>query len=65
MSKTLTIQRDRRYLAREEPAEGLQFARSESCFIFDQHGKKYIDFTAGWCVGNLRLGERGNPRRRP
>jgi hypothetical protein len=41
MSKTLTIQRDRQYLAREEPAEGLRFTRSESCFIFDQHGKKY------------------------
>src|SRR5436305_1249581 len=46
-------QRDRRYLARDEAAEGVQFARSESSFIFDQHGKKYLDFTVGWCVGNL------------
>lgn len=45
--------RDRRYLAREDSAEGVQFARSQGCFLFDQHGKKYIDFTAGWCVGNL------------
>ena len=49
-------QRDRRYLARDEAAEGVQFARSESSFIFDQHGKKYLDFTVGWCVGNLGWG---------
>jgi hypothetical protein len=36
--------RDRRYLAREEAFEVVQFARSESCFLFDQHGKKYADF---------------------
>jgi 4-aminobutyrate aminotransferase-like enzyme len=46
-------QRDRRYLAREDAAESVQFSRSQGCFLFDQHGKKYIDFTAGWCVGNL------------
>ena len=46
-------QRDRRYLAREDAPEGVQFSRSQGCFLFDQHGKKYIDFTAGWCVGNL------------
>ena len=49
-------ERDRRYLAREEPAEGVQVARSEGCLVFDHHGKKYIDFTAGWCVGNLGWG---------
>jgi len=31
-------------------------ARSDGCIIFDHHGKKYIDFTAGWCVGNLGWG---------
>ena len=50
------LQRDRRYLAREQAAEVVQFARSESCFLFDQRGKKYVDFTAGWCVGNLGWG---------
>src|SRR5947209_16362678 len=49
-------QRDQRYLARGEAAEGVQVARSEGCFIFDHHGKKYVDFTAGWCVGNLGWG---------
>jgi acetylornithine/succinyldiaminopimelate/putrescine aminotransferase len=44
-------QRDRLYLAREEAAEGMQIARSQGGFLFDQHGKRYLDFTAGWCVG--------------
>lgn len=56
MSKTLTILRDQRHLARDDLAESLQFSRLESSFLFDQRGKKYIDFTAGWCVGNLGWG---------
>ena len=46
-------ERDRRYVARAEPPDGVQVARSEGSFVFDHHGKKYIDFTSGWCVGNL------------
>ena len=49
-------QRDRRYLARAEAAESVQVARSEGSFLFDNHGKRYVDFTAGWCVGNLSWG---------
>ena len=49
-------QRDRLYLSREEAAEGMQIARSQGGFLFDQHSKKYLDFTAGWCVGNLGWG---------
>ncbi len=49
-------QRDRRYLARAEAAESVQVARSEGSFVFDHHGKRYVDFTAGWCVGNLGWG---------
>ena len=49
-------QRDRRYLARDEGAEGVQVARSQGSFVFDHHGKKYVDFTGGWCVGNLGWG---------
>ena len=44
-------ERDKRYVAREEPADGVQVARSDGCFVFDHHGKKYNDFTAGSCVG--------------
>jgi 4-aminobutyrate aminotransferase-like enzyme len=49
-------QRDRRYVTREEPSEGVQVARSDGSLIFDHHGKKYVDFTSGWCVGNLGWG---------
>ena len=46
-------QRDRKFVAREGPAEGVQVARAKGSSLFDHHGKKYIDFTPGWCVGNL------------
>ncbi|HEY1376495.1 MAG TPA: aspartate aminotransferase family protein [Gemmataceae bacterium] len=46
-------ERDRRYMARGEHPAGVQVARSEGSFVVDHHGKKYIDFTSGWCVGNL------------
>src|SRR3982751_2717904 len=49
-------ERDRKFVARGSPSEGVQVARSEGSFIFDHHGKKYVDFTAGWCVGNLGWG---------
>src|SRR3954470_8447661 len=49
-------ERDRRYVARVEPPEGVQVARSEERFVFYHQGKKYNDFTAGSCVGNLGRG---------
>ena len=42
-------------LAREE-APALHVARSKGSFIFDTRGRKYIDFTSGWCVGNFGWG---------
>jgi 4-aminobutyrate aminotransferase-like enzyme len=48
--------RDRRYLAREESPDSVQVGRSKGSFIYDHHGKKYLDFTSGWCVGNLGWG---------
>ena len=49
-------ERDRRYLTRSGASEGVQVARSEGSYVFDHHGRKYVDFTAGWCVGNLGWG---------
>ncbi|MDB5312863.1 MAG: argD [Gemmataceae bacterium] len=49
-------ERDERSVAPEEPADGVQVARSERSFVFDHHGKRYIDFVMGWCVGNLGWG---------
>jgi glutamate-1-semialdehyde aminotransferase len=47
-------------------ARPIRVARAAGSFIFDQHGKKYIDFVMGWCVGNLGWGhpELEKPARR-
>src|SRR6187399_359518 len=44
-----------RFLARGEPGE-LQVARTEGSFVFDEKGRRYIDFMMGWCVGNFGWG---------
>jgi len=44
---------EKRYLARDEESEGVEVARSRGSYLIDAHGKKYIDFVMGWCVGNL------------
>jgi acetylornithine/succinyldiaminopimelate/putrescine aminotransferase len=40
------------FMSTEEP-EDIQVVRTTDEFIYDQRGKRYIDFNAGWCVGNL------------
>ena len=40
------------FMSTEEP-EDIQVARTTDEFIYDHHGKRYIDFNAGWCMGNL------------
>jgi adenosylmethionine-8-amino-7-oxononanoate aminotransferase len=39
-------------MSTEEPYD-IQVVRTKDEFIYDQDGKRYIDFNAGWCVGNL------------
>lgn len=39
-------------MSTEEP-EDIEVVRTTDEFIYDRHGKHYIDFNAGWCVGNL------------
>jgi adenosylmethionine-8-amino-7-oxononanoate aminotransferase len=43
------------YLA-SEPSSDLQIVRSDGNHVVDVHRRKYIDFTMGWCVGNLGWG---------
>jgi acetylornithine/succinyldiaminopimelate/putrescine aminotransferase len=43
------------FLGRDERAE-LEVSRTESSFVFDAKGKRYIDFMMGWCVGNFGWG---------
>jgi 4-aminobutyrate aminotransferase-like enzyme len=36
----------------------LRVRRTEGSFVIDARGRKYIDFVAGWCVGNFGWGNR-------
>jgi acetylornithine/succinyldiaminopimelate/putrescine aminotransferase len=46
-------QRARKFLGRDSDAEEFQVTRGEGSCVFDANGKRYIDFLAGSCVGNL------------
>ncbi len=43
---------ERRFLGREAPAE-LQVSSAAGSHVFDERGRRHIDFVSGWCVGNL------------
>ena len=49
-------QADSKFLGRDSAPLDLEVARSEGSFVFDPRGRKYIDFSGGWCVGNLGWG---------
>jgi 4-aminobutyrate aminotransferase-like enzyme len=38
------------------PAFSMRDPRSHGSYVIGPRGRKYIDFTAGWCVGNLGWG---------
>lgn len=44
---------DRAYLGRDTEPNGIEVAEQANSYVFNSHGKKYIDFTMGWCVGNF------------
>jgi 4-aminobutyrate aminotransferase-like enzyme len=49
----------RTHLARDDEGSGVRVKRSRDSFVFNNRGRKYIDFLAGWCVGNFGW---NNPR---
>src|SRR2546423_6431451 len=49
-------QADRKFLGRDSDPEDVQVARTDGAFLVDGRGRKYIDFLAGWCVGNRGWG---------
>lgn len=60
-------QLDRRFLAREDEPEDIEVARTNGCYVYDERGRRYIDFLSGWCVGNFGWGNSEitkRPRRR-
>lgn len=48
-----TQQIDRKYLGREGRPRPLIVAKTDGSYVYDEKGKKYIDFFMGWCVGNI------------
>src|ERR1051325_1538531 len=46
-------QRDRKFLGRESEPDDLQITRAEGSTVFGADGRRYLDFTSGWCVGNF------------
>jgi acetylornithine/succinyldiaminopimelate/putrescine aminotransferase len=42
-----------KFLGRDTEPEDFVVSRAEGSFVFDDRGRRYIDFIMGWCVGNL------------
>lgn len=47
---------DKKFLAREDGAAEMEVVRTRGAIVTDARGRKYIDFLAGWCVGNFGWG---------
>ncbi len=41
------------YLAQSEDVKPLRIRDAERSYLISEEGKRYIDFSSGWCVGNL------------
>jgi 4-aminobutyrate aminotransferase-like enzyme len=50
------VQFDRTYLARASEPDEIEVVRSDGSYLYGTRAKRYIDFTAGCCVGNLGWG---------
>lgn len=48
--------KEKKFLVPGEDPEDLQVSQTKDEYIFDARGKRYIDFSVGWCVGNLGWG---------
>lgn len=51
-----TRQIDKSYFGRNGSPRDLEIAGSEGAYLYDADDNEYIDFLAGWCVGNLGWG---------
>jgi adenosylmethionine-8-amino-7-oxononanoate aminotransferase len=48
----------RKHLADSDNSLGLEIQGTDGFYIKAAGGKKYLDFTSGWCVGNLAWGNK-------
>src|SRR5688572_28659166 len=44
------------HLVQNSNTVDLEIAHTEGFYVYSTSGKKYLDFTSGWCVGNLAWG---------
>lgn len=50
----MTLQEiDQTFVGRDTEPKDVEIAKQDGSFIFSNRGKKYLDFTMGWCVGNF------------
>lgn len=47
---------DNTFLVREGEPQDINVVSSKDSYLYDKDGRRYIDFTMGWCVGNLGWG---------
>jgi len=47
------IKKDKKYLGREGEPRPLIVANAKNSYVYNERGRKYIDFFAGWCVGDI------------
>src|SRR4051812_29979708 len=48
-----TQEEEKKYLGKEPEPDEIEIVKQNGSYIYDSHGKKYIDFVMGWCVGNF------------
>jgi 4-aminobutyrate aminotransferase-like enzyme len=47
------LSRENKYFAESEEVKPLRIKDAERSYLISEEGKRYIDFSSGWCVGNL------------
>jgi 4-aminobutyrate aminotransferase-like enzyme len=48
-----TLDADQKYVGRDTQPDEIEIVKQMGSFVYAAHGKKYIDFVMGWCVGNF------------
>lgn len=57
MSSNVTFEIEDQYMAQFFPKQKISIERGEGVFVWDEEGRRYIDFTSGWgvtCIGHAQ-----------